>query len=82
MVQTGITLEEIARRKAVIGHQIDSQRALVGKMAGELIAPIKSAATRAGGALRLFNTGFAVFDGLLMGIKIMRRVQRLFRRFA
>lgn len=82
MVQTGISLEEIARRKAAIGHQIDSQKDLVGKLASELFAPIKPAATRAEGALRLFNTGFAVFDGLLMGIKIMRKVQRLIRRFA
>ena len=82
MRQAGINLEEIAQRKAAVRQQIASQKAVVGKLASELFAPIKPAATKAEGVMRLFNTSFAVFDGLLMGIKIMRKVQRLIRRFA
>lgn len=77
---TPTTLEEIARRKAVARQQIDSQKAVISRLASELAAPVKPAATRAGSAVRLFNTGFAVFDGLMMGFKIMRKVQGLIRR--
>ena len=31
--------------------------------------------------MRSFNTGMAVFDGIVMGIKIMRKVRAYFRNF-
>ena len=31
-------------------------------------------------SLRAFNTGMAVFDGAMLGIKLMKKVRKIFRR--
>ena len=30
--------------------------------------------------MRAFNTGMAVFDGVMLGVKLMRKVRKIFRR--
>ncbi|GAE22131.1 hypothetical protein JCM10003_1690 [Bacteroides pyogenes JCM 10003] len=47
--------------------------------AKELFAPLAPAATKADAIARAFNTGSAIIDGVITGIKIMRNVRRFFR---
>ena len=30
--------------------------------------------------MRSFNTGMAIFDGVVMGVKIMKKIRRFFRK--
>ena len=59
------TLEEIAERKK--------------KLLKEIHAPLAPATNKADALMRSFNTGMAVFDGVVMGIKIMRKIRAYFR---
>ena len=45
----------------------------------EIFAPLAPATNKADALMRSFNTGMAVFDGIVMGIKIMRKVRAYFR---
>lgn len=46
--------------------------------ARELFAPLAPAADKGNAIMRAFNTGMAVFDGLMLGVKLMRKVRRMF----
>lgn len=45
----------------------------------EIFAPIAPATNKADAIMRSFNTGMTIFDGVVMGIKIMRKVRAYFR---
>ena len=48
--------------------------------ARNLFAPIAPAANKGTAIMRAFNTGIAVFDGAMLGIKLMKKVRKIFRR--
>ena len=48
--------------------------------ARNLFAPITPAANKGTAIMRAFNTGMAVFDGAMLGIKLMKKVRKIFRR--
>lgn len=74
-----ITLEEISRQKKDVYRQIKEQKQLIQLTATDLFAPVKSA-----NKVELFmnsvNSGIAVVDGVMTGMKVMRRVRSFFRR--
>ena len=71
-VQTEIlTLEDLQQQKA---------KALEELRARNLFAPIAPAANKGTAIMRAFNTGMAVFDGAMLGIKLMKKVRKIFRR--
>lgn len=74
-----VTLEEISQRKKEVKRQINIQKALMQSTASELFAPTK-AANKMELFMNSFNSGMAVFDGVMTGLKIMRRVRLLFRK--
>ena len=47
----------------------------------EIFAPFAPATNKAYALMRSFNTGMAVFDGVVMGIKIMRKIRAYYRNF-
>ncbi|HJD74969.1 MAG TPA: hypothetical protein K8W04_02785 [Bacteroides reticulotermitis] len=76
-----ITLEDIARQKAEVLNQINVQKIAMTSTARAIFAPLVPAATKADSLMRSFNTGMAVFDGVVLGIKMMRKIRRCFRNF-
>ncbi|WP_294629323.1 hypothetical protein [uncultured Bacteroides sp.] len=75
------TLEEITERKKQLQSEIQDRKKAMTDTAREIFAPVAPAANKADSIMRSFNTGMAIFDGAMMGIKIMRKVRRYFRSF-
>lgn len=74
-----ITLEEISRRKAELRLKIEKQRSIIIASVKETFAPTPSE-TSLHPVMRSFSTGLAIFDGVMTGIKIMRRIKAFFKR--
>ncbi|MCS2302317.1 hypothetical protein NXX23_06155 [Bacteroides ovatus] len=72
------TLEEIAERKKKLLNEIHAQKSMTATTR-EIFAPLAPATNKADALMRSFNTGMAVFDGVVMGIKIMRKIRAYFR---
>ena len=43
------------------------------------ISPMAPANNKADAIMRSFNTGMAIFDGVMLGVKVMRKVRTYFR---
>lgn len=74
------TLEAIAQQKAEVLQQIRIQKRKMDGLVHELLAPLEPAANKAAALTRAFNTGMAVFDGVRLGMKLMRRFRKFFGR--
>lgn len=74
-----ITLEEISERKLQLLKEIRMQKETIGTSAKNLFAPLAPATSKADSIMRSFNTGMAVFDGVVMGIKIMQKIRKYFK---
>ena len=74
-----ITLEEITRQKKAVRLQIREQRDRIQQTAPELFSPVK-ATTKGEMLMNSVNSGIAVLDGVMTGLRIMRRVRGLIRR--
>lgn len=74
-----ITLEEISLRKEKLLHEIHTQKKAMTGTARDIFAPLAAPANKADAIMRSFNTGMAIFDGVMMGIKIMRKVRGYFK---
>ena len=74
-----VTLEEITQRKKKLLEEIRAQKQAMNDTVHEIFAPLAPATTKADSIMRSFNTGMAIFDGVMLGIKIMRKVRKYFR---
>ena len=80
-VQTEIlTLEDLQQQKAEALEELRAQQQIMADTARNLFAPIAPAADKGTAITRAFNTGMAVFDGVMLGVKLMRKVRKIFRR--
>lgn len=71
-----ITLEDIAQRKKEVLQEICDQKQAMADTTRRIFAPL------AGGnaLMRSFSTGMAIFDGVMLGMKMIRKVRGLFRK--
>ena len=74
-----ITLEEISSRKKEVQRQIKEQQQLMQSTAAGLFAPV-TAANKVELFMNSVNSGMAMFDGVMTGIKVVRRVRGFFKR--
>lgn len=74
------TLEEIAQLKKNVMGEIEVQKKAMMSTVHEIFAPLAPPANKTDSIMRSFNTGIAVFDGLMIGIKIIRNVRSLFKK--
>lgn len=80
-IQTEIlTLEDLQQQKAEALEELRAQQQIMADTARNLFAPIAPAADKGTAIMRAFNTGMAVFDGVMLGVKLMRKVRKIFRR--
>lgn len=77
-IQTEIlTLEDLQRQKAEALEELRAQKQVMNDTARNLFAPITPAANKGTAIMRAFNTGMAVFDGAMLGIKLMKKVKNI-----
>lgn len=75
---TSITLESIAQRKQEVRKKLHLQKLIMTDTTRDLFAPLAPAADKGNAIMRAFNTGMAVFDGVMLGLRMMKRVRRMF----
>ncbi len=75
-----LTLEELRQQKAEALEELRAQKQAMADTARNLFAPIAPAANKGTAIMRAFNTGMAVFDGVMLGMKLMRKARKIFRR--
>ncbi|MGN0036872.1 MAG: hypothetical protein ACI36X_06625 [Bacteroidaceae bacterium] len=68
-------LQEIAQRKAALREQLSKQRAVVVQTAQEVFAPTPEEKSLHP-LMQQFSRGLALYDGVMTGLRIMRRVRR------
>lgn len=72
-----ITLETIALRKEETRKKLNLQKQAMTDTAREILAPLAPAANKGNAIMRTFNTGMAVFDGVMLGMKVMKRLRKV-----
>ena len=75
-----VTLEEIARRKETVRGRLAAQRAEIAATVREIVAPTPSFGVSAHPLVQGFRTGMMIFDGVMTGLKIMRKVRTFIRK--
>ena len=75
-----ITLEEITLRKEKLQGEIKAQKKAMTATARDIFAPLAPPTYKADAIMRSFNTGMAIFDGVMTGIKVMRKIREYFRK--
>ena len=73
-----LTLEDLQQRRAEALEELRTQKQVMSDTARNLFAPIAPAADKGTAIMRAFNTGMAVFDGAMLGIKLMRKIRKTF----
>lgn len=74
------SLEELALLKAEKLKEVREQKNAMTRTAKSIFAPMAPAATKGDAIMRSFNTGMAIFDGIVLGVKVMKNIRRFFRR--
>lgn len=74
-----ITLEDIAVRKAAILKRINLQKEKINGLSQGFITPLKPVAKKSNAVMGAFNTSMVVFDGVLIGYKLLRKFRKLFK---
>ena len=69
-----ITLEEsYSNAKEALERDSCPEKKAMTATTREIFAPLAPATNKADSLMRSFNTGMAIFDGVVMGIKIMKK---------
>ncbi|MBP3566498.1 MAG: hypothetical protein IKA86_01695 [Paraprevotella sp.] len=71
-------LTEIRLRKANIRSQINESHQQIKATFDSLFKPAPKPTTRTGRLIGLFDQGFAIFEGVSIGLKIIRSLRHLF----
>lgn len=74
-----LTLESLVRLKAEKLEEVRASKRRIGEQMQQLFAPLKPQ-SRENVLTQHINSCLAIFDGLMTGIRIMRKIQRFFRR--
>lgn len=76
---TIITLEVIAQRKAEKLEEVRKVKEQMNRTARELFAPI-APSNGMDAFMQNVNSGIAIYDGVMTGIKIMKRISSYFQK--
>lgn len=75
-----ITLQDITRRKSELKKDMRDREARMSKSVQDMYNPVSSAISATGSATKSIGTGIMLFEGVMMGIKIFRKIRKIFRR--
>jgi hypothetical protein len=73
-----ITLERIVLMKAEKLKEIEGGKERIADIAQTLFAPDKQAATKTESITRMIDKGVAVFDGFMLGLKVVKTIRTMF----
>ena len=74
-----ITLEDIAKQKAVVLKKIRVHQDTITTSTRQFFSPLKPIANKSNGIMKAVNTGMFMFDGLLIGMKILKAFRKVFK---
>lgn len=74
-----ITLDEIRALKEKALQDVRQQKKVVNATTRKLFAPLAPAANKGNAIMRAFHTGMAAFDGIMIGIRLIKKFQKAFR---
>lgn len=74
------TLQQIRTRKAEVRSQMKESADAVKATLHGLLAPPKKASSKLGTLMSMVDQGLAVYDGIMMGMKVARNIRRTFGR--
>lgn len=57
-------------------QEIRLQKEIMTGLTQEIFAPLEPATNKANAMMRAFNTGMAVFDGIVLGVKVMKKFRK------
>lgn len=72
------TMDDIVRLKQELLADIHKQKDIMSDLAHEIFAPPTPAPTGKNGLIHSFNTGMAVLDGVVLGVKVIRKFRSFF----
>ncbi|WP_307758857.1 hypothetical protein [uncultured Mediterranea sp.] len=75
-----VTLDEIRALKEKALQDVRQQKKVVNATTRKLFAPLAPAANKDNVIMRAFHTGMAAFDGVMIGIRLIKKFQKAFRR--
>ncbi|WP_294618299.1 hypothetical protein [uncultured Bacteroides sp.] len=75
-----LTLEDLQQQKAEVLKELRAQKQVIIDTTRNLFAPAAPAANKGSAVMRLFNNGMAVFDGAMLGIKLIKKIRKIFKR--
>jgi len=73
-----LQLEDIQVRKQEILTEIGLQKDVIVYSAKRMVSPFSP--SNSGGGFKKMSTGIAIFDGVLVGYKIIKKIRGLFKR--
>ena len=75
---TEITLDMICQQKAEKLSEIRASKQRISLQARELFHPAE-ATSKSNALINNFSSGIAIFNGVITGLKIIRRIRSIFR---
>lgn len=79
-MQQDFTLADIQARRDKALADVRASAADIKRLTGSLFEPPRAAEGRWGGLIGNFDRAFAIFDGIMLGAKVVGRVRKLVRR--
>lgn len=76
---TVANLDELQIQKALIHKELRAQKELMETTAKSIFAPAAPAADKGTAIMHTFNTGLAVVEGVMIGVKVIRRIRKAFK---
>lgn len=73
-------LAQIRNEKRRLRNEIEQCRANITMQARELVAPVPKASAKMQMVSKVLGRGMAVMQGVLIGIKAFRSIQKIFRK--
>ncbi len=73
-------LQGIRARKAEVRSRIKESAALIKTTTHELFTPPAQATSKLGSFMNMVYQGLAIYDGVMMGMKVTRNIRRFFGR--
>lgn len=74
------TLQRIRTRKAEVKKEMRTSADTMKGTLRTLFAPPQKSNSKLGSLMNMVDQGLAVYDGVMMGMRVARNIRRIFRR--
>ncbi len=79
-IKEKFTIEDITLLKEEKKKEVDEQKEIIYDRFHAIFAPMEPANNKAESLMRTFNTGMAVYDGAMLGMKTFKRLRSYFSK--